>query len=175
MDNESRNAEFTELLTPNYYKIHGFILSLVPNKADAEDVLQAALTYMLEHFGDFRKGSNFLSWAFTISKYHVLTYRKKQQRSKIHFSEKAIELIESENQRLLKELDIRHDALAECMKKLSHDDETFVKKRFERSLSVKDLADEMGATVNVVYKNLSRIKRFLLSCIRRTIATGVVS
>ncbi len=174
MNEKSQNSEFVELLTPNYYKIHGFILTFVPNKTDAEDILQSAITYMWEHFNDFKKGTNFLSWAFTISKYHVLTHRKKQKRSRIHFSEKAIELIESENQKLSEEMDVRYDALEECMKKLSLNDLKFMKKRFEKSISVKELAGEIGTSVNVAYKNLSRIKSFLLNCIRRTIATGEV-
>ena len=172
INDHSRNSMFLELLTPNYYKIHAFILSLVLNKADAEDVLQSSISYMLEHFNDFKQGTNFLSWAFTISKYHVLTHRKKQKRSKIQFSDKAIELIESANQRLSKEMDARHDALERCMKKLSCNDTIFIKKRFEKSGSVKEFASEIGMSVNVAYKRISHIKTLLLKCIQQTLATG---
>lgn len=174
MNGKNRNSEFLGLLTPNYYKIHSFILTMVSNKTDAEDVLQSSISYMLEHFDDFKPGTNFLSWAFTISKYHVLTHRKKHQRSKIQFSEKAIELIESENKKLSKEIDVRYDALGICMKKLSFADLTLIKKRFEKGVFVKDLASEIGVSINVAYKRLSKIKILLLKCIERALAAREV-
>lgn len=172
MDSKSRHSEFLELLTPNYYKIHSFILTLVPHKADSEDVLQSTITYMWEHFGDFRPGTNFLSWAFTISKYQVLTYRKKQQRSIVHFSEEAIQLIASENQNLSQEIDVRLETLSQCMKRLHSQDLTFIKKRYEKKLSIRDLATEFGISVNITYKRLSKIKSLLLHCIHKAMASG---
>ena len=175
MDKKSHNSEFLELLTPNYYKIHSFILALVPNKTDSEDILQSAISYMWEHFTDFKQGTNFLSWAFTISKYQVLTYRKKKQRSIVHFSEEAMKFIEQENQRLSHDLDIRLDALNICMKKLHYKNLTFIKKRFEKKIPIRDLAAEFEISVNSAYKRLAQIKTFLLNCIHKVMAAGEVS
>ena len=174
MEEKSQKSSFLELLTPNYYKIHSFIFMLVPHKTDAEDILQSSITYMWEHFEDFRPGTNFLSWAFTISKYQVLTYRKKKQRSIICFNQEAIEFIESENQKLSHELEARLDTLDICMKKLHNKDLSFIKKRFEGRLSIKDLATELDISVNVAYKRLAHIKTLLLNCIRKTMAAGNV-
>lgn len=175
MDKKSLHSEFLELLTPNYYKIHSFILMLVPNKADSEDVVQSAITYMWEHFEDFKPGTNFLSWAFTISKYQVLTYRKKKQRSIVHFSDEAFQLIEHENQKLSHEIDDRYDALNECMKKLHQKDLEFLKKRYMKKLSIRDLATEFGISVNISYKRLAMIKTLLHNCVHRTMASGEMS
>ncbi len=106
-DMQSRKSGFVGYLTKDYYKIHSYILTMVPNKADAEDVLQTAIADMWEHFEDFEEGTNFLAWASTIAKYHVLTYRKKRSRSRVHFSDKAVELIEAENQVIRNEMDMR--------------------------------------------------------------------
>lgn len=175
MKKKSQHSEFVELLTPNYYKLHGYILTLVPNKADAEDILQSAITYMLEHFDDFEPGSNFLAWAYSVSKYRVMTYRKTQKRSIVHFSEEAIRLIEQEHQRISDELDVRLDILGTCMKKLHCIDLAFLKKRFEKRMSIVDIAPELGLTVHAAYKRLARIKTLLLDCIHKTMNTGDVS
>lgn len=172
VDNKSRNAKFVELLTPNYYKIHSFVLALVPNRSDAEDVLQSSITYMLEHFDDFQPGTNFLSWAFAISKYQALRHRKNQQRSKVFFSENVIQIIESESQKLSSEVDLRLDALKQCLKKLQERDVNFLQKRFETKRTMADLADELGISANILYKRLARIKSLLLECIRRAVAMG---
>ena len=127
------------------------------------------------YFKDFKRGSNFLSWAVTISKYHVLTYRKKQKRSIVHFSEDAIRLIESEYQGLSQEIDVRLDILSKCMKKLHYLDMAFLKKRFENRTPVIDVATEFWISVHVAYKRLARIKNLLLHCIHKSMETGEVS
>lgn len=175
MKEKSRNSEFVELLTPNYYKIHSYIQSMVPNKTDAEDILQTSITYMLEHFEDYKPGTQFLAWAITISKYHIFTYRKKQKRSIVHFSEEAIRLLEVEQQRLSDEMDVRLDILAQCMKKLHRVDLAFLNKRFTRRMSVVDMASDFGMSVHMAYKRLARIKTLLLRCIDKTMDTGDVS
>jgi RNA polymerase sigma-70 factor (ECF subfamily) len=175
MKDRSRNSEFVGLLTPNYYKVHSYILTLVPNKTDAEDILQTTITYMLEHFNDFTPGTDFLAWAVTISKYHILSYRKKKKRSIVHFSEEAIRLIELEHRRLSDELDARLDVLGQCMKKLPPVDLTFLNKRYENRMSVIDMASEFEISVHIAYKRLARIKHLLLRCIHKTMNTGDVS
>lgn len=169
------HTKFVELLTPNYYKIHSFVLALVPNQTDAEDILQSSISYMWEHFSDFRQGSNFLAWACTISKYQVLSYRKKKVRSIIHFNEEATELIAAENKTVSREIDAQLEALNTCMQKLNHVDLTFLKKRFEKSISVTDLSTEFKTSVNVIYKRLAQIKNRLLNCIHKALAAGEMS
>lgn len=169
-----RHSEFVELLTRNYYKLNSFILTLVPHRTDAEDVLQSSITYMWEHFKDFKPDSNFLSWAFTICKYQVLTYYKQQQRCRLQFSPKAIDIIEAENEKVSDALEQRYDALKACMKHLSEKDLTFLKRRYVESKSLKSLADEIGMSINVAYKHLVRIKNALLRCVHQKLDSGDV-
>ena len=175
MDKKNSESMFVGLLTPEYYKIHSFILTLVPNQADAEDVLQSSISYMWEHFNDFKVGTNFLSWAFTISKFHVLTYRRNKSRSKLLFCDEVIELVEAENQKISEQADVRYNALNKCMKKMRSEDLYFIKKRYEKKTKVKDIAAEMGLSANVVYKRIAQIKSLLLKCIRLTMAHGEIS
>jgi len=170
VDNANRKPHFVSLLTANYYLIHGFILTMVPNKTDAEDILQNTIVYMWEHFGDFKPGTRFLSWAVTIARFQVLTYRKAMTRSKIHLSETALDLIAEENVKLFTQADERYEALQKCLKKLPERELDFLKKRFMQDSSVRAIAEDIGASLNVVYKRLARIKGLLLDCIRQTLA-----
>jgi RNA polymerase sigma-70 factor, ECF subfamily len=167
----NRKPHFVSLLTANYYRIHSFILTMVPNKADAEDILQNTLIYMWEHFEDYSPGTRFLSWAITIAKFQVLTYRKTQTRSKIHLSEISLDLIAVENLRLSTQIDEQYEALQKCIKKLPEKELDFLKKRFTQDSSIREIADDIGASLNLVYKRLSRIKGMLLDCIRRIITS----
>src|SRR4030042_955776 len=170
-DNSKRKPHFVNLLTANYYQIHAFILIMVPNKTDSEDILQNTIIYMWEHFGDFRPGTKFLSWAVTIAKFQVLTYRNTITRSKVHLSETALDLIIKDNVKLSIHADERYEALQKCLKKLPEKEQDFLKKLFMQGNSVKKIADEIGASLNIVYKRLSRLKGILLNCIRQTITS----
>lgn len=171
VDNESRKPHFVSLLTANYYQIHSFILTMVPNKADAEDILQNTIMFMWEHFEDFKTGTRFLSWAVTVAKFQVLTYRKAVTRSKIHLSEMALDLIAEESAKLCTQVDERYEALQKCLKKLPKRETDFLKKRFMHGDSIRKIADDIGTSLNVVYKRLARLKAILLNCIRWTIAS----
>ncbi len=168
-DDTKRKPHFVNLLTANYYQIHAFILTMVPNKTDSEDILQNTIIYMWEHFGDFRPGTNFLSWAVTIAKFQVLTYRKAKTRSKVHLSETALNLIIEDNTKLTTQVDERYEALQKCLKKLPEKEQDFLKNLFMQGNSLKKIAEDIGTSLNVVYKRLSRLKGILLNCIRQTI------
>ena len=171
LDNISKKPHFVRLLTENYYQIHSFILSMVLNKTEAEDILQNTFVYMWEHFGDYRPGTSFLSWAVTIAKFQVLTYWKTKTRSKAHFSETALDLIAIENVRLSTQMDEQYEALQKCLKKLPEKELDFLKKRYMQGSSVKKIADDLGVSLNVVYKRLSKIKGILLDCVRQIITS----
>lgn len=170
-DNENGKPHFVSLLTANYYQIHAFVLTMVPNKTDAEDILQNTIMYMWKHFKDFELGTRFLSWAVTIAKFQVLTYRKTLKRSKIHLSDTALDLIAEENMKLSSQTDQRYEALQKCLKKLPEEELDFLKKRFMYGNSVRKIAEDIGSSLNVVYKRISKIKGILLDCVRRTLAS----
>lgn len=164
------NAAFVRLLTHSYYRIHGFILSMVPNKQDAEDILQNTVTYMWEHLVDFKIGTNFLAWALTIAKFQILTYRKGKKRSRIMLSDEALELIAFENEKLLDETENLHEALKKCITKLPKKDVDLLKFRYSSGATAKLIADKIGSTANIVYKRIAHLNGLLLKCIRRELA-----
>lgn len=169
LNSVNQKPHFVSLLTANYYNIHSFIMTMVPNKSDAEDIMQNTFIYMWEHFGDYSPGTRFFSWAVTIAKFQVLTYRKTNTRSKIRLSEKALDLIAEENLKLSTQMDERYEALQKCLKKLPEEESDFLKKKFIQGSTVKKIAEDIGASLNVVYKRLSKIKGMLLNCIRQVI------
>lgn len=166
---DNQKPHYVSLLTANYYKIHSFVMTMVPNKADAEDIMQNTFIYMWEHFEDYTPGTQFLSWAVTIARYQVLTYRKTKTRSKITLSEQALDLIAQENLKLSAQMDERYEALQKCLKKLPEEESDFLKKKFVQGKTVQKIAEDIGSSINVVYKRLSKIKGMLLDCVRSLI------
>ena len=58
--NISPNEQFVSLLMTYQKRIYGFILTLVPNRSYAEEIMQETVMVMCRKFNDFEKGSNFL-------------------------------------------------------------------------------------------------------------------
>ena len=172
MSQENVKNEFLELLTPNHYKIHGYVFSLMVNKSDADDVLQATLACLWENFDKYKRGTNFVAWAFSVAKYQVMTYRKKQKRSIVYFCDETIDLIDSENLKLVDDIDERLEYLSMCMRKLPRQDMLVIDKRFNKDISISDIAKEYCATANAIYKRMAKIKKTLLKCINRALANG---
>ena len=62
----------------NEVRIFSHILKLVPNLADAEDIMQETAGIMWRKFDQFREDTNFVAWAIEIAHYRVLDYRRKK-------------------------------------------------------------------------------------------------
>jgi RNA polymerase sigma-70 factor (ECF subfamily) len=54
--------EFIRLLTANQSRIYAYIVSLVPNFNDADDIMQETTTMMWERKEDFESGTDFVAW-----------------------------------------------------------------------------------------------------------------
>ncbi len=170
-----KDPRFVGLLTTHYYKIHSFILAMVPNKADADDVLQNTITYMWEHFEDYEENTNFVAWAVTIAKYQVFTYRKHKKRSKLVFSDATIDGIAAENQKLQGPIDERYEALQKCLQKVPEKEKSLLEDQYVEGKKIVQIAQEQGISAAIMYRRYARLKGLLLDCIRRTMATGGVS
>src|SRR5436190_18410489 len=74
--------EFARLFARNARRIYGFIMTLVFNHHDAEEVFQNTNVILWNKFGEFQPGSNFFAWASRIAYYEVLTLMKQKRRSR---------------------------------------------------------------------------------------------
>lgn len=165
-------APFVKLLTANYARIYAYIISLVPNDSDADDIMQETATVMWENFSKFEPGTNFVSWAVTIAKFQILNYRKKHKRSRLLLSDQAYELLISETEKIQEQSQDRLQALRGCLKKLSVKDRHFIKMRYYEGASARIVAQKVGTSIDAVYRYTARLNDWLMGCVRRTMAAG---
>lgn len=167
LDGLERGERFMRLLLENQQRIYGLILSLVPNWADADDLMQETTSILWRKFDEFEEGTNFAAWALKVARFQVLNYRKKQRRAKARLSEELYEQIADRAlEREPRELVNRREALSGCMEKLKEQDRELIQLRYEPGTSVKDVAEEVDRSIDAVYKALNRIHGQLLECIR---------
>ena len=165
-------APFVKLLTANYARIYAFIITLVPNDNDADDIMQETATVMWENFSKFEPGTNFVSWAVTIAKFQILNYRKKHKRSRLFLSDQAYELLITETEKVQEQSQDRLQALRGCLKKLSARDQQFIRMRYYDGASARIVAQKVGTSIDAVYRYTARLTDWLLGCVRRSLTTG---
>jgi RNA polymerase sigma-70 factor (ECF subfamily) len=168
-DFSKEKAPFVNLLTANYYRIHAYVLSMVPNDSDADDIMQETVALMWQNFDRFQTGTNFVSWAVTVAKFQVLRYQKQRKRSRLILSDKAYDLLITENHSIQEQSHERFRALRECLQKLPEKDQNFIKLRYMDGATAKTVAQKIGASIDAVYRHGARLNDTLLRCVRTTL------
>jgi RNA polymerase sigma-70 factor (ECF subfamily) len=161
----SQNEEFVRLLLLYQKRIYGFILAMVPNYADAEDLFQQVVMIMCRRFGEFEPGSNFLSWAIQIARFELNNIRRTQRRSRVQFSSETMEMLFEQTCRQLSKIDRRVHWLQECLNRLEPSDRALIYRRYEQGMKIKDIAHQLGRSVYSLYRGFARIHLFLRHCV----------
>ncbi len=166
-----KNDDFLKLFIANQRKIYSFILMLVPNRNDADDIMQETLSVMWRKFSEYQSDTSFSSWAIKIAQYKVMAFRDKFIRSKLVYSDEIASRIVEKQKLLSDDLENQIELLNECLKQLPARQSDVINMRYEKGLSCQSISEEIGMTVFGVYKALSRIHNSLLDCVqRRTVA-----
>jgi RNA polymerase sigma-70 factor (ECF subfamily) len=164
---ELDREEFARVFSRNARRIYGFIMTLVFNHHDAEEVFQNTNVVLWNKFADFQPGSNFFAWASKIAYYEVLSLMKQKRRSRT-FSDEALELLATEAVALSDQSTERYEALEECLARLDPPDRELLQERYYYQRPPKQIAASQSKSVHAVYRALSRIHNLLLNCVQRS-------
>jgi RNA polymerase sigma-70 factor, ECF subfamily len=162
--------KFTALLARNHAPLMSFILSLHPHWADAEDILQQASVVLWRKFAEFTPGTSFLAWSCQTARYLVLNHHRKETRDPHVFSGELVELLSREGEADAEHLQRQREVLGGCLNKLDARSRRLVARCYETGATIREAAEDLGATPNSVYKTLNRLRETLLECVRRSLA-----
>jgi len=168
-ETESRKRLMT-LMTRHQRQIFGYIYTLVPNRYDAEDLLQETSLVICEKFDEFEDGTDFVAWACQIAYWRIRYSRQKFARSKVVFNQEILDAVAQTASTMTSELDSRHEALGNCLQKLHPRDRDLVLTRYEPGSGVEEAARRSGRTLQTAYKALARLRKLLLDCVSNQLA-----
>ena len=160
-----RNQELVSLLMKHQRRIFSYIFTMVPNREDAEDLLQETCLTICEKFVDFKEGTNFLAWACQIAFWKVRAARKKYATAKVIFNQDLMDTVSETMVEMAKELDVRHESLNACLQKLNERDRTMIITRYEPGCNAQTASEVCGRSIQATYKALSRIRKVLYDCV----------
>lgn len=165
-----RTVRFLRHFAANQPQLFGYILSLVPNWNEAEEILQETSVRLWKSFDQFEEGTNFKAWARKTAFHQVLSYRKKKKRTPLPMSEEFVDCVTQETEEMAGYLDDQLQALSHCVEKLKPKERDLVNRCYQPGVATKEVAEQLGWPAGTVYKALTRIRRALYECIERRIA-----
>lgn len=160
-----RNLLFSRLFLQHQKNIYTFILSMLHNAHDADDVMQDTLKVMLRRFEEFDPQSSFLAWGIAIARNVSRDLLKQRSNRATIFTAETQELIESLSLSRHDILSDRLDDLSKCVQMLPEQHRYLLNLRYTQCMKIKDIATHVGRPLQGVYKMFGRIHSRLRDCI----------
>ncbi|WP_182869221.1 sigma factor [Rhodopirellula sp. JC639] len=159
-------------------EVYRFILSLVPHRPDADELMQeTAKTLWTKYFQAEEPIRSFKAWACQIAFYEVLRYRKSKARERLNFSQDVIEQLANARRQHDDALTERRVALQACLQELKWPDIELLRTRYGITPDEVSAATDSPAgqpITNAMSKRLQRVRRMLAHCVEKRIAGGTL-
>jgi RNA polymerase sigma-70 factor (ECF subfamily) len=174
MTDPESDERFVTLLLANQNRVFRFLVTLVPCRSDAEDLLQQTSVTLWQNRVKFDPAAGeFASWACAIAHNHVRNFRRRETTRRTLLSEEVAQALIATRETHPSLMDDWHQALLHCMERLTPRQREVVDESYGGE-SIKSSAPGSGRTPNALYKVLRHIRGILHDCIRKNVTEGGV-
>lgn len=160
-----QSDQFVQRLVEGQRGLYAYILQLLPNRTEADDVLQATNLALWNGRAQFASGSNFAAWAAKVAYFEVLTHRKRKSRDRLVFDDSLVHQISGEAADAVDQMDSVLRMLRRCMGKLSQSDLSLIHMQYADGLRSREIAEQTGRSAGAIAQATHRIRMSLLKCI----------
>jgi RNA polymerase sigma-70 factor (ECF subfamily) len=166
-----RNLRFVRLFAQHEHQVYAYIVSVMANWADADEVMQETSVALWEMFDGFTDGTSFVSWACRIAYFRVLRHRDKRRRDRHEFDQEFVEAVAQTALEESEGFEQRRKALGGCVEKLRPADRELLQAAYaDGGGTIKETAERLDRPAKGVYKALTRIRQALFECVQRRLA-----
>jgi RNA polymerase sigma-70 factor (ECF subfamily) len=156
---------FLSLFLRSEREVFRYVAALVPNIADAEDIVQQTALALWEKFDAYDPAQPFTPWACRFALNKTRQWIERRQRWQALLEGGLAEELALRRETLRPELEARLKHLEGCLGKLPEDQRSLIEGYYHRRDGVEKLAESSGRTVAAIYKMLQRIRHALQICI----------
>jgi RNA polymerase sigma-70 factor (ECF subfamily) len=161
--------DFMRLLGRHERELMAFVLALVPNWADADDVLQEVRSRLWAQFETYDATRDFGTWARAIAYWQVQTWRKSAQRRTVIFNTEVLDAIAHNIEEHADNPNARGDALRHCLDKLDLQSRQVIDLYYTSKKTAKELANDLGRSFHAIRHTIQRTRIALADCIEKTL------
>ncbi len=167
MEPLTHTQQVQNLFVRNTGQIKGFILGLIPDFSETEDILQEVFMMITRQADEFELGTNFLAWAHAIARLKVKESYRRQKRLPYLLSNEVMQTLSEvvpEDEGIWER---RHQALAGCLDAIAPKARRIMELRYVQGLVPSDIAEAISWSVGAVNVQLARSRKYLRECSQR--------
>lgn len=164
-DRSAAQQQFLSLFLRSEREIFRYVAVLVPDVADAEDIVQQTAIALWEKFDAYDPSLPFTPWACRFALNKARQWMERRQRWRVLLENGLAEELALRREELRPELEFRLKHLEGCLNKLPGEQRSLVEGYYYRRDSIENLAETSSRTVAATYKTLQRVRQTLQSCI----------
>lgn len=163
-DQAAAQQRFLSLFLRSEREIFRYVAALVPNVADAEDIVQQTALSLWEKFDAYDPAQPFTPWACRFALNKAKQWMERRQRWQALLENGLGEELAQRREELRPELENRLRHLEGCLNKLPKEQRSIVEGYYYRRETMEKLAVDSGRTAAAAYKTLQRIRQALQLC-----------
>lgn len=167
-DPAAAQQRFLSLFLRSEREVFRYVAALVPNVADAEDIVQQTALVLWEKFAAYDPGLPFTPWACRFALNKTRQWLERRQRWQALLEGGLAEELAQRREELRPEFDLRLRHLEGCLGKLPVEQLSLVEGYYYRRDGIENLATNSGRTVAATYKLLQRVRQALQTCIENS-------
>jgi RNA polymerase sigma-70 factor, ECF subfamily len=164
-DQAAAQQRFLSLFLRSEREIFRYVAALVPNVADAEDIVQQTALALWEKFDAYDPAQPFTPWACRFALNKARQWIERRQRWQILLAGGLAEELARRREELRPEMERRLVHLERCLGKLPEEQRVLVEGYYYRRAGIEILAGESQRTVPATYKMLQRVRLTLQRCV----------
>ena len=168
------NLEFEHVVRKFQRPLRAWLASCAPPGVDIDDVAQRSFIAAFSKLDEYRLGTDFGAWLFTIARFQLKTEATRLRRVADYNNRYRMELLQRElDQRTNEPPDLelaRLEHLNKCVESLGDHLRRFVTWRYDEEIPLEAMASLSSRSVPAVKKQLWKIRRSLQKCIENRMA-----
>lgn len=161
--------QFVRQLMIHRKRIYAFIVTLVGNTTDADDIMQDTAAFMWEKYHHCDEVHDFAALGMRVAHFKVLEFRKKQYTKKIQFNSDLFDSVLGGAVTAEETIDVRFEALQRCLATLDETSRTLIQMRHRKDQTIQNIAASVRLSRHVAYKRIAQLHDRLVRCVQRTL------
>ncbi len=161
----NHSDEFLQLITEFQGRLFGYLLSMLGEPDQANEVLQETNLVLWRKSDEFQPGSDFKAWSFRVAHFQVMAFRQRQIRDRLMFTDEVIEQISRDAAKQDEAYAERRMLLETCVSRLPERSRDVLGRFYEQGESLEAIATTLQRTANAVGQLLFRIRKTLIQCV----------
>lgn len=163
----SHRDDFDRIYLTAESALRRYILMVLPNPNDANDILQQTALALWNKFDSYDRSKPFQQWAFGFAAMEVKRFLRRQASSQRWINEAAAEQIYAQVSPEALDLERqKFQKLSECLRQLPPRHQSMVRSYYFHKMTVPEVASFIGTSTEAIYKGLQRIRQALQQCLQ---------